>query len=130
MSEITSRVSAHPLSDAASFSVIRDFLLVPLFDNFDEHDIEVLESRVLHALFNDRRLRGALFNCSDITTSDGPDLLRLQGMLKAIRLVGGRVGICGINPGLAMLIIRTGLKLEGITIAADLDDLIKRLDLD
>ena len=128
MSEIISQTSGIRLGDEASFPVVKDFLLVALVDNFDAHDLETLETRLLNSLSSDRRLRGALFNCSDITTSDGPDLLRLEGLFKAVRLLGGCVGLCGINPGLAILIIRTGLKLDGITIAADLDDLLINLE--
>jgi anti-anti-sigma regulatory factor len=98
--------------------------LVPLFDNFDQVDVESLEARVLDALCENRQLRGVIFNCSEVVTTDGHDLQRLEAMFQAIRLVGGKVGLCGINPGLAMLIIRSGLNFEREAVAANLDDLM------
>jgi anti-anti-sigma regulatory factor len=45
----------------------------------------------------------------------------------AIKLLGGRIGLCGINPGLAAVIVTTQLNFHREVIGSDLDDVTASL---
>lgn len=119
--------SGSSLFQTSSFSVVSSFLIVNLVDNFHAEDIESLELVLLQELHQKPHLRGVLLNFNDVVTTDFHDLLRLSQLLKAIQLLGGRVGICGINPGLASVIIASGIDFRGEMIGSDLDDLLADL---
>lgn len=107
----------------APFSIIRNALVVHLVDNFDSSDMDELETRLLDTLCRDKHLRGVIFNFSEVSTTDPHDLRRLESILMAVKLVGSRIGLCGINPGLAAVIVHAGINLQRETIGSDLDDI-------
>ncbi|MEB3321077.1 MAG: STAS domain-containing protein [Cyanobium sp.] len=111
-----------------AFSTIRDFCIVHLEDNIGGDAIEQLETRLLDALFADQRLKGVILDFSEVCTSDQADLQRLHTMIRTIRLVGGRIGLCGINPGLAALMVLADLGFHRQTIGSDIDDLLGKLE--
>lgn len=119
-----SRVGAMP---QVPFSLVRDCVVVQLIDNFDQQDLEVLEHRILQQLCEGRRLRGIILNFNEVQTTDLQDLQRLHALLQAIHLVGCRVGLCGINPGLAIMMARSGLPFRQERIAAGIDELLDAL---
>jgi anti-anti-sigma regulatory factor len=108
-------------------SAVKQFVVAHLMDNFDEAEIDALESRLLTALSDNRRLRGVIFNFSEVITTDPQDLRRLQEVFTAIKLLGGRIGLCGINPGLAAVIVTTQLNFHREVIGSDLDDVTASL---
>lgn len=108
-------------------SIIGHFIVAHLIDNFDQADLEILENRLLTTLCKQRSLRGVVFNFNEVITTDRIDLERLQSIFTAIRLIGGRVGLCGINPGLATVIVSAGLDFQRETIGLELDDLMPAL---
>jgi len=112
---------------AGDFSVIHKFLVAPLADNFHAGDLSLLEDGLLHVLKDQRRLSGVIFNFNAVVTTDRQDLQRFEVMLRAIRLLGCRIGICGINPGLAAVMIGSGIDFQGYVIGSDLDDLFTQL---
>jgi anti-anti-sigma regulatory factor len=107
--------------------VVSSYLIINLADNFHAADIESLELVLLQELHQKPHLRGVLLNLNDVITTDYHDLMRLTQLLKAIQLLGGRVGICGINPGLASVIVASGIDFRGEVIGSDLDDLLAHL---
>lgn len=111
----------------APLSTVSNFLVVNLSDNLYTLELERLESILLQELHRRTALRGVLFNFIDVITTDIYDLLRLNQMLKAISLLGARVGICGINPGLATVIVASGIELHSAMIGSDLDDLLAHI---
>lgn len=108
-------------------SIIDHFIVAHLIDNFDQSDLEVLENRLLTNLCAQRSLRGVIFNFNEVITTDRIDLERLQSIFTAVRLIGARVGLCGINPGLATVIVSAGLDFQRETIGLELEDLMPAL---
>lgn len=118
-SSLTSTIAA---TSQVPLSIVREFVVAHLMDNFDEAEINALESRLLTTLSEQRRLRGVIFSFSEVITTDPQDLSRLQAVFTAIKLLGGRVGLCGINPGLAAVIVTADLTFHREVIGVDLDD--------
>lgn len=108
-------------------SIIDRFVVAHLTDNFDAAELASLETKLLSRLCEDRKLRGVLFSFNEVTTTDPLDLERLQTIFAAVRLVGGRVGLYGINPGLAAVIVGAGLDFQRERIGLDLDALLATL---
>lgn len=106
------------------FSLMRNCVVVQLMDNFDQQDLDHLEDRILQQLCLSRHLRGVIFNFNEVQTTDLHDLQRLHALLKTIRLVGCRIGLCGINPGLAIVMACSGLSFGNERIGSGIDDLI------
>lgn len=115
-------------SSQAPFSIIKNYVLAHLADNFAEIDLNILESRLLNTLCDQRTLLGVIIDFSEVITTDREDLHRLARMLVAIKLLGVRVGLCGINPGIAALIVSTRVSLDGEIIGSDIDDVLIQLE--
>lgn len=111
----------------AALNTIRNHLIVALPDNFDGRDIDDLETRVLTCLSRDTRIRGVIVDCTSVHCTDATDLARLQDCLLAVRLLGRRVALCGINPGLAAVIIRCGQELYRDLVGHDIDAVLRGL---
>jgi hypothetical protein len=112
---------------SSPFSLINNFLLANLEDNLHEQGIDELETRLLCELNKQAGLRGVIFNCCNLLTTDHHDLKRLSLLIAAIRLMGVDIGIYGVSPGLAVMIVASGVKLDKVEIGADLDDLLVNL---
>lgn len=108
-------------------SIIGHFVVAHLIDNFDHSDLEGLETRLLSTLDKQRSLQGVVFNFNEVVTTDRIDLERLQAIFTAVKLMGGHVGLCGINPGLATVIVNAGLDFQHETIGLELEDLMAQL---
>jgi len=110
-----------------SLSDIRDHLVVNLPDNFDDHDLSALEEQVLDRLSLNKRIRGVIVDFSSVQSTDADDLCRLQNCLLAVRLLGRNVALCGINPGVAAVIIRTGQDLHRDLVGQDINDVLQQV---
>lgn len=122
MNDTTIRASSQvPLSS------VKQFVVAHLMDNFDEREVNNLESRLLATLSRDRQLQGVIFDFSEVITTDPQDLSQLQAVFCTIRLLGGRIGLCGINPGLAAVIVSARLNFQREVIGSDLDDVTSNL---
>ena len=110
-----------------SLSDIRDHLVVNLPDNFDDHDLSALEEQVLDRLSLNKRIRGVIVDFSSVQSTDADDLSRLQNCLLAVRLLGRSVALCGINPGVAAVIIRTGQDLHRDLVGQDINDVLQQV---
>lgn len=106
-------------------SILRHVVVAHLIDNFDALELDALETKLLHLLSTNRKLRGVIFNFSEVVTTDPHDLRRLQSIFMAIKLLGGRIGLCGINPGLAAVIVAAKLDFQREAIGVDVDDVSK-----
>ncbi|MFM7315126.1 MAG: STAS domain-containing protein [Cyanobium sp.] len=121
--------SLHPQATVAAssqvpLSIVGHVIVAHLIDNFDQADVDLLETRLLDNLNSQRELKGVVFNFSEVSTTDRLDLARLQATFKAVKLIGRSVGLCGINPGLAAVIINAGLDFHHESIGHELEDLI------
>lgn len=125
-SKLTSDLNRTTLQ-SSPFSLINNFILANLEDNLYEQEIDELETRLLYELKKRSRLRGVIFNCCNLLTTDHQDLKRLSLLIAAIGLMGVDIGIYGVSPGLAVMIVATGIKLDKVEIGADLDDLLVNL---
>jgi len=123
-SNLTNTIAA---TSQVPLSIVKQFVVAHLMDNFDEAEIDILESRLLTILSENRHLRGVIFSFSEVVTTDPLDLERLQAVFTAIKLLGGRIGLCGINPGLAAVIVMAQLTFHREVIGADLDDVTAAL---
>jgi anti-anti-sigma regulatory factor len=114
-------------SRKSSLGSIRDHLIVTLPDNFDSHDLMVLEEQLLDRLSRNKHIRGVIIDFANVQSTDADDLSRLQSCLLAVRLLGRRVYLCGINPGVAAVIIRSGQELHRDLVGRDIDDVLQRI---
>ena len=110
-----------------SLSDIRDHLVVNLPDNFDDRDLSALEEQVLSRLSLNKRIRGVIIDFANVQSTDADDLCRLQNCLLAVRLLGRSVALCGINPGVAAVIIRSGQDLHRDLVGQDINDVLQKV---
>ncbi|MFM8936159.1 MAG: STAS domain-containing protein [Vulcanococcus sp.] len=114
-------------SNPASATTVNRNLLINLQDNFSESDIETLESLTLEQLSLEKRIRGILIDFTAVYSTDARDLRRLGQLIQAIRLLGRRIAICGINPGIAAVMIRSNIQLAYDLAGHDIDDILTQL---
>lgn len=110
------------------FSVVKNFLIANLEDNLYEKSIDQLETRLLNELKEQTKLRGVIFNCCNLITTDHQDLIRLSLLMATVRLLGVEIGMYGVSPGLAVVIVASGVSFEKVKIGADLDDILLVLE--
>ena len=110
-----------------SISWIENNLVASLPGNLDASTITAIENQILNTLSRQKGLKGIILDFSMVESTDPRDLGRLQDLLLAVKLLGRRVAFCGINPGLAGLIIHAGVKLYNDEIGLDIDDALHRL---
>lgn len=122
-------MKASKRDQAGSNSLInfKGYIVINLPDNFDEEAIETIESSILGELAINKKTKGVLIGLDAVTTTDPRDLQRLKDMMAAIALMGGKIGIFGINPGLAAVVIKSNLSLPIQAAGHDMEDLLKRL---
>jgi hypothetical protein len=109
---------------ATPFSIVSNLLIANLEDNLHEKSIDQLETRLLTELKEQTGLRGVIFNCCNLITTDHDDLKRLSMLMDAVRLLGMEIGIYGVSPGLAVVIVASGVPFEKLKIGTDLDDIL------
>lgn len=112
---------------AASATTVNRNLLISLQDNFSEYDLEKLEAVTLEQLSLEKRIRGILIDFSSVHSTDARDLRRLGQLVQATRLLGRRVAVCGINPGIAAVMIRSSIQLDYDLAGHDIDDVLAQL---
>ena len=112
----------------SGFNRVRKHLIVALPNNFDADDLEELEEQILTSLNANKATRGVIMDFAAVQSTDPRDLERLNDCLWAIRLLGRRVALCGINPGVAAVVIRSGLDLHRQQVGIDIDDVLQSLN--
>lgn len=112
------------ISSQSSLGTIKDFVICTLQSNLDIDNIHILEADLLDFLDAKRHIVGVIMDFSLVAVADDWDLRRLQDCLLSIRVMGRKVALCGIKPGLAGMIVRTGQELYRDYIGRDIDDLL------
>lgn len=107
--------------------LIQKKVVINLPGNIDYEDIEEIENAVLDLLSSNKKINGVVVGMGGLQATDYDDLNRLAGALSAFRLLGARIGLCGINPGLAAIIIRTGIELPHDATGHDLDHVLEQM---
>jgi anti-anti-sigma regulatory factor len=120
-------MSNHQGMTGDNLLLVKQRLVVNLPNNVDRHDIEAIEGIVLHKLADDRGIKGVIVGMGGVQTTDPDDLRRLAEALSTFRLLGAKIGFCGINPGVAAIMIRAGIELPHDAAGHDLDDVLKRM---
>lgn len=121
------KASKRDQADSNSLINFREYLVINLPDNFDEEGIETIEGSILGELSINKKTKGVLIGLDAVTTTDPRDLQRLKEMMASIALMGGKIGIFGINPGLAAVVIKSNLSLPIQAAGHDMEDLLMRL---
>lgn len=114
------------ISSQPSLGTIKDFVICTLQANLDIDNIHTLEADLLNFLDAKRHIVGVIIDFSLVAVADDWDLRRLQDCLLSIRVMGRKVALCGIKPGLAGMIVRTGQELYRDYIGRDIDDLLMK----
>ena len=112
-------------SDSGKVSCIDNFLIAALPSNLDQTTIAINESHVLRTLSQNKKLSSVILDFSSVEITDSADLDRLQMMLLAIKLLGRQIVFCGINPGLAGLIVNSCVNLHHDAISLDIGEAIR-----
>ena len=104
------------------------YIITALPDDFDEALITSLENRLLNTLAQDRSIKGVLIGMDAVSSTDPMELEGLRNMLMAVRLLGVKSGIFGVNPGLAAVITKINLSLPIEAAGHDLEDLLQKIN--
>lgn len=108
--------------------LVRNKLVVDLPSNVDCYDIEAIESLVFSKLVENKSIKAVIIGMDSVKITDPKDLTRLAEALSAFRLLGKKIGLCGINPGIAAIMIRTGIELPHDATGYDLDHVFENMN--
>lgn len=72
-----------------------------------------------------QKAKGVIIDVSGLTVVDSFLGRLLIETAQMIRILGGRIIICGISPALAITMVELGLPLEGIDTALSLDEALQ-----
>lgn len=100
-------------------------MIVNIPDNFNRDDIARWEELLLGKLSASPAIRGVIVDLSALRSTDVGDLGRLHQMLQCVHLLGRRVALAGIGPGLAALMVRSHVELFHDRIGCDIDDILE-----
>ncbi|MER2058087.1 MAG: STAS domain-containing protein [Niallia sp.] len=100
--------------------VMQGIIAIPLIGKFNEERFEDLLQKGLKE-FSERRASFLLLDLTGISEFDSFIIFRLQGLVKAIELIGGECVLVGINPSLSMQIIHSGVDIKHIQTFATLE---------
>ena len=103
-----------------------DVLLVPIQEEL--HDTaaeEVIEKIITEA--EKMNARGVVIDISALDIVDSFLGRLLQETVRALRAMGKKVVLVGIQPGVAITLVELGLPLEGIETAFNLENALKKL---
>lgn len=103
------------------------FLILTLPRVINEDVILTAKASLTHQLYSNKETNAVVFGLAKVAHADRDDLEVLSKALSEIRLMGAQVGIFGLNPGLAVLIVRSKIDLELQAAGCDLEDIIHRL---
>ena len=104
---------------------IRTEVIVNIPDNFNQDDIDAWEESVLSQLSSSPEITGVIVDLSALRSTDVSDLERLNQMLECVHLLGRRVALAGISPGLAALMVHSRVELFHDRIGCDIDDILE-----
>jgi len=107
---------------AGSLFSIRRTLIAKLPNNFDSQLLQAISSEILQTVSTNKEINSVVFDLSNITTIDRFDLNALHDVMKAVKLVGARIGLCSIGPGIAALIVNSGIHLPHQAAGHDIQD--------
>jgi len=110
-----------------SLFILRQTLVAKLPNNFDQVTLDTISSQILEEVTRVKRIKSVIFDMADVTTVDRLDLNALLKTMKAVRLIGARIGLCSINPGVSALIVKSGLRLPYQAAGHDIEDTMSRM---
>jgi len=108
--ELTSLVKA--LSTPV-LPVLKGILVIPLVGKFNDERMEDLMQKALFE-FTKQRATYLLLDLTAISGLDEYIIDRLQKLMKAIELVGGKCILVGISPAFSLQIIQSGFHLKNV----------------
>lgn len=101
--------------------VFKGVLAIPLVGSFNDDRFEDLLQKALYE-FSKRRATYLLLDLTGISEFDSFIIFRLQGLIKAVNLLGGECILVGIGPSLSLQITNSGVDLTSIHTFATLED--------
>ena len=110
-----------------SLFILRQTLVAKLPNNFDHVTLDTISSQILQEVSRVKRIKSVIFDMADVTTVDQLDLNALLDTMKAVRLIGARIGLCSISPGVSALIVKSGLQLPYQAAGHDIEDIISKI---
>lgn len=103
------------------------FMIATLQGEIVDEDFLHLRTRLVR-LVSKNRSRGVVIDVSSLDTLDSFATRSLRDMAKMIELQGAETVIVGIQPDVALAMVRLGLFLKDITTMMDLEDALTYLD--
>jgi len=110
-------------SDASriAMNVSRGCIVATLQTDLDTEVLAELRSQVLR-LLQESRARGVIVDCAAVEVMDASDFEGLLGFISMAALMGARVVLAGIRPGVASALADLGVNLSNLRGALTLDD--------
>ncbi|MFT8322696.1 MAG: STAS domain-containing protein [Bacillus sp. (in: firmicutes)] len=100
--------------------VLNGILVIPLVGKFNEERMEDLLQKALYE-FTKQRASYLLLDLTALIEFDEYIVHKLQGLVKAIELIGGECVLVGISASLSIHIVNTGVELKNIQSFATLE---------
>ena len=108
--------------------VSRHTLVVPLIGSWDHERMANAQNRVLQAIVN-QRARHILLDVTGIVMIDPTVAQGLAVIAASARLLGTRVTMVGVRPEIAEAIVSSGVELDGLRTASDVEQAMKAFGL-
>lgn len=109
------------------FEIYGRFLILTLPQIINREIILNAQENLVHHLYTNKKTNAVVFGFSKLIHADQDDLEILAQAVREIRLMGAEVGIFGVNPGIAALIVQSNIDLNTQASGIDLEDIIHRL---
>ncbi|RMG46582.1 MAG: STAS domain-containing protein [Acidobacteria bacterium] len=101
-------------------------LVVPVPDALDRAGLDALRDAVLAAV-SATRARALVFDLSAVTAADSVQAGAVAAIARMARLLGARVGIAAMRPGVAAALAALGFTPDDAVTARTVDDALARL---
>ncbi|RYE90430.1 MAG: GAF domain-containing protein [Myxococcales bacterium] len=101
-------------------------LVLPLIGSFDEERAAELTERLLRAVV-DRRARAVVLDLTGLSVDSPGALTHLDGVIRALGLIGARALLSGISPTVAMAALTSGVSLPPDATSGSLHQALARL---
>lgn len=105
---------------AVAMQLSRNILVAFIQVDLDESVLQRFSSDLLQRV-HDTACRGVILDLSGLDTIDSTEFAALRRVMDMVEIMGSRAVLVGLRPGVVSSLIETGVTVDGLRAAADLD---------
>jgi rsbT antagonist protein RsbS len=109
-----------------TISLMQGCLVATIQLDLDRPSLERFRKDLLRRL-DDSRSRQVILDCSGIEVMDAEDFAGLRRTIAMASLMGARVVLAGLQPGVVSALVDLGAEIDGLRTALSLDDAFRLL---